>query len=38
MANTGKKYRHRKNDERRIVYFLKRNTDKLARILAKVSK
>ena len=35
---TKKKYRDRQNDERRIVYWLKRNTDKLARVLKKVSK
>lgn len=38
MGNLGKKYRKRKNNERKVVYFLKRHTDKLARILAKVSK
>lgn len=38
MSNLGKKYRDRNNDERRIVYWLKHNADKLARVLKKVSK
>lgn len=37
-SNTGKKYRDRHNDERRIVYWLRRNKDKVARVLAKVVK
>lgn len=32
------KYRDRQNDERRIVYWLKRHLDKLSRVLGKVEK
>ena len=34
----GKKYRDRNNDERRIVYWLRRNLDKLPRVLSKAKK
>lgn len=35
---TGKKYKDRHNDERRIVYWLRRHADKLSRVLRKVNK
>jgi hypothetical protein len=38
MSNKGKKYRDRQNDERRIVYWLRKNKDKLTRVLNKVGK
>lgn len=38
MSNKGKKYRDRQNDERRVVYWLRRNLNKLNRVLGKVQK
>lgn len=38
MSNLGKKYRDRQNDERRIVYWLRKHVDKLNRVLKKVGK
>lgn len=38
MGNKGKVYRDRHNDERRIVYWLRKNVDKLARVVNKVKK
>ena len=38
MTNKGKSYKDRQNDERRIVYWLRRNLNKLDRVLGKVSK
>lgn len=38
MSNQGKKYRDRQNDERRIVYYIKRHMNNLSRILKKVGK
>ena len=37
-TNKGKKYRDRQTDERRVVYYLRRNLNKLNRILRKASK
>lgn len=36
MSNKGKNYRDRHNDERRIVFWLRRHKDKLNRVLKKV--
>lgn len=36
MTNKGKKYKDRHNDKRRIVYWLRRNIDKLAEVLKQV--
>lgn len=33
-----KKYRDRQNDERRIVYWLKKHTNRISKVLDKVSK
>lgn len=38
MTNLGKDYKDRQNDERRIVYWLKRHMNKLADVLKKVEK
>lgn len=38
MSNKGKVYRDRQNDERRIVYYIKRHLNNLNRILKKVGK
>jgi hypothetical protein len=37
-TNTGKKYKDRQNNERRIVYWLRRHKEKLSRVLGKVMK
>lgn len=38
MSNKGKVYKDRHNDERRIVYWLRRHKDKLTNVLKKVSR
>lgn len=38
MSNKGKKYRDRHNDERRIVYWLRRNLNRLPNVVRKASK
>lgn len=35
MSNLGKKYRDRQNDERRIVYWLKKHTNRIANVFKK---
>lgn len=36
MSNKGKSYRDRHNDERRIIYWLRRHKDRLVRVFKKV--
>jgi len=36
MTNKGKKYRDRHNDERRIVYWLRRHANRLSSVIKKV--
>lgn len=38
MSNKGRVYRDRHNDERRIVYWLRRHGDRINRVLNKVRK
>lgn len=38
MTNKGKKYRDRHNDERRIIYWLRRHLNRLASVVDKSTK
>lgn len=38
MTNTGLKYKDRHNNERRIVYWLRKHKERLTNVLKKVSK
>lgn len=38
MSNLGKKYKDRQNNERRIVYWLRKHLNKLDSVLEKVGK